>query len=65
MQHGVDVGWRLLRVTSFPHRPPGDLAPPGRCRFSRELGKVSRLSCRWSSVVGVVEGGLSAHPSCL
>jgi hypothetical protein len=30
--------------------PPEDLVPPGRCRFSREVGKVSRLSCRWSSM---------------
>jgi hypothetical protein len=29
---------------------PEDLVPPGRCRFSREVGKVSRLSCRCSSV---------------
>jgi hypothetical protein len=41
---------------------PEDLVPPGRCRFSREVGKVSRISCRWSSVC---LGGLTARPSRL
>jgi hypothetical protein len=48
VQHGVSVGWRLLRVASAPRRPPEDLVPPGPCRFSREVCKVSRLSCCWS-----------------
>jgi hypothetical protein len=46
----VGVGWQLLQVASAPRRPPEDLVPPGRCRFFREVGKVSRLSCRWSLV---------------
>jgi hypothetical protein len=50
MQHGVGGGWRLLQVASALRHPPEDLAPLGRCRFSRELGKVSQLSCCWSSV---------------
>jgi hypothetical protein len=50
VQHGVGGGWQLLRVASALRLPPEDLTPSGRCRFSRELGKVSRLSCRLSSV---------------
>jgi hypothetical protein len=40
VQHGVDVGWRCGLLPPL-DVPPEDLFPIGRCRFCREVGKVS------------------------